>query len=93
MRTKKTIEQLRAEKEALEQLLKDRTERRQLERDVKQLKSQVKPSKLQRVTSALIFTGAGIVAGAKAFDRGLEDLEKAMDEADKPKATKRRERK
>jgi hypothetical protein len=55
--------------------LKAEVARRALEKQVKALRSKVSPSKLGKIRQGMIFVGKGIVAGARAFDEGLQALE------------------
>ena len=54
---------------------KAKVARQVLERQVKALRSKVSPSKLRKMGHGMIFVGKGIVAGARAFDAGLQALE------------------
>lgn len=84
---KMTIEQLKAEKEFLTKIQSEQIERKRLEAEVKFLKSKVNPSKFRKIVNALTFVGTEVVAGAKAFDAGLQKLDdsyaKATEEAPK----------
>jgi hypothetical protein len=59
--------------------LKAEESRQTLEQEVKALRAKVRPSKIHRIGHGLVVLGKEIVAGAKAFDNGLKELEERLD--------------
>ncbi len=81
MRSKKSLEELRKEKEALTQLAKDMVERKQLETEVKVLKAQVKPSIFRRVQVAVGKVTGTVYVAAQMFDAGLQKMDAEYEKA------------